>query len=195
MNTLYENHSCLKPVSANGIAGHVTGISLKLSSTLLALLLALLLAGCGNGSNNPETDYIVSKPLSVVLKPGETEQVQVTSEIMEDPGFHTNFLLPGEVSIEDRRACITPDPKCRVIDFKAVDTATSHFLNILEFNFTGSVFMGDESILPFSTFPASTQTLPPAIRFAAGGVSYDDRLLTNIGKIGFSLAVTADGSI
>lgn len=187
MNTIDENHHN---------SGRITGISLNLSSAVIALLSVLILAGCGNSPNNRETDYIVSKPLSVVLKPGETEQVLVTSEITEDPGFFTSFLLPGEVSIEGRRACITPDPNCRVIDFKAADTATSHFLNILEFEFTGSVFVGDQSILPFSTFPASTQALPPAIRFAAGGASdYDNSRNQYIGEIGFSLAVTADGAI
>lgn len=198
MNTFFENHSRLKSGSANDIAEHVTGPYLKLSSTLITLLLALILAGCGQSSSNPmtEADYIVSKPISVVLKPGETEQVQVTSKIEVAPGFFTSFLLPGEVSKGPRRACINPDPKCRVIDFKAADTATSHYLNILEFDFTGSVFLGDKSTLPFSTFPVSTQTLPPAIRFAAGGTAdYDDSRNQYIGEIGFSLAVAADGTI
>ena len=194
MNIFLENPSYLKPVSTNARSGQITGFNLKF---LFALLLALLLAGCGNSSSSSKkSDYVVSKPLSVVLKPGETEQVQVTSKFMEDPGFFASFLLPGEVSIEARQACIKPGPNCRVIDFKAVDTAISNILNILEFEFTGNIFDGNESTLPFSTFPASTQTLPPAIRFAAGGTAdYDNSQNQNIGEIGFSLAVTADGAI
>ncbi|MDJ0805950.1 MAG: hypothetical protein QNJ78_03870 [Gammaproteobacteria bacterium] len=168
------------------------GFNHKQLFSLLAVLSILTLTGCGNDSE-PDAVYVSSKPISVPMRPGETEQVLFMST--GNSKLEGNFVSDFDIGISNQGsvdiACVNPEQTCWTTRFKTQDTASGNRLGFYTFDYQGIYGEypegGDVSYTPFNIFPSVTQALPPASSFSAGG--------DNLNKQSHSLAVGSDGSV
>ena len=185
-------------------------ISASLRCLLLGLLSFVLIAcggssgGNSDGTGDQQDRTISAQPVSVVLRPGEIDDVQLTESTV-GLGASSDIFAAQIVSGLARPPCVIPDPQCSVFTLTPGARAATNDFEVIEFSKTDffdplALNNRNKSTLPVTLFPAATEMSAPIVRFDANGpgdsfddtVHNSDRFFTSAGH---SLAVDADGII
>lgn len=150
---------------------------------LLVLLTTLLVTGCSS-NNKPAQQSAHPAHSAIVLKPGETDEVEVSTVFAPLSPISLSRVvqrIPG-IGSENGIPCSTPSDLCVVIPVSAEVSTPIKLLDRwglyteLDTNFNSSSYS-----IPVSSFPLTTEIANPVIKFAAGKSR--------------SLAVLSDGSV
>lgn len=144
-----------------------------LATTALA---CALLTACGGGEpGTPTTKTIVAQPLSLALRPGESERMRyVRGEGEASLWSPSTDLGSPWLDLSLAEACVPEAPDCAEVDVRAGvagDAAGPRDGDWLTWPFThdpASPLFLKWSYAPVNPFPATPATAPPVLRFAAG---------------------------